>query len=473
MVESGLQVDSTALLPLLPRATAAAATGVALPVLFTLAIVLTFGGTVTAGLAAGAAIAPTSLGFTSQLLADAHLLDTQLGRLIAAAAVLDDVMSLVLLAEVQALEAAHVGAWAVAAPIVASVGAILLGTAIAWGVSANVAWLEATASACVRAAVGGTSPQAEQGLELTAVQAGEPSSLQVTCSDEGSDGAHTPVEVVVAVPLTGVGDEGSVQSEGGRQLHEGSTDAALREAIDLDEVATPVAQLCSVGSSERQGDEHGAYTALHSGTGACLLFLMCCLATGMAAACSAVRSSDLLGVFLAGLAFSRSDATKQAWESHVHPFVGWGSALFFSCTVGFAVPPVRSLFTPGALGQGAALFLAAVAGKLALGVWAPPPLAWGPAMLLGWAMNGRGEFSFLIARQAVQAGLLSPATAGGVVWAVVLSTLLAPIGFHYTLPWLGPPHPERIQGVYSPSSSTSPSPWESAAESDAGTAAAS
>lgn len=164
--------------------------------------------------------------------------------------------------------------------------------------------------------------------------------------------------------------------------------------------------------------------------GRVMLVALFALAVVMATACSAVRSSDLMGVFLAGLAFSGSNAVRAAWKQHVHVFVPWGSALFFACTVGFAVPPVSTLFTAGALLRGLCLLAVAVGGKLLLGLWAYPLQA-SNAMLLGWAMNGRGEFSFLITQQAVESGLLGEDLAGGVVWAVVLSTVVAPVGFRY------------------------------------------
>lgn len=51
----------------------------------------------------GAALSPTSLGFSAQLLGELGQLATPIGHLICTAAVIDDVLSLLLLAEVQAL----------------------------------------------------------------------------------------------------------------------------------------------------------------------------------------------------------------------------------------------------------------------------------------------------------------------------------------------------------------------------------
>lgn len=56
-----------------------------------------------AALAIGAALSPTSLGFSAQLLGEVGQLTTPIGQLICTAAVIDDVLSLLLLVEVQAL----------------------------------------------------------------------------------------------------------------------------------------------------------------------------------------------------------------------------------------------------------------------------------------------------------------------------------------------------------------------------------
>lgn len=104
VVESGLNVDLASVLSIGPRAVGAAILGVAAPVGLSIAVLSgIFGADIRAGLAAGAAIAPTSLGFSAQLLKLSGKLQTQFGALICAAAVIDDVVSLTLLAEVQAL----------------------------------------------------------------------------------------------------------------------------------------------------------------------------------------------------------------------------------------------------------------------------------------------------------------------------------------------------------------------------------
>lgn len=70
----------------------------------------------------------------------------------------------------------------------------------------------------------------------------------------------------------------------------------------------------------------------------------------------------------------------------------WGARLFFSATVAFSVP---SIYKDGGLlrlrpfWKGLVLTVAAVVGKLVVGLYAGPPLTLSGFLKLGWAMNGR------------------------------------------------------------------------------------
>lgn len=72
----------------------------------------------------------------------------------------------------------------------------------------------------------------------------------------------------------------------------------------------------------------------------------------------------------------------------------WGARLFFSATVAFSVP---SIYKDGGLlslrpfWKGLVLTVAAVVGKLVVGLYAGPPLTLVGFLKLGWAMNGRCE----------------------------------------------------------------------------------
>ncbi|CAN0286965.1 unnamed protein product, partial [Laminaria digitata] len=125
---------------------------------------------------------------------------------------------------------------------------------------------------------------------------------------------------------------------------------------------------------------------------------------------SAIGSSDLLGCFFGGVAFSGVPGVEKVWERQMKRFSQWGLRLFFAATVAFSVPSIYQdggLLRVGPFWKGLVLTVAAVVGKLAVGVFAGPPLTLSGFLKLGWAMNGRGEFSFLIAQEASDEGVLS------------------------------------------------------------------
>jgi Kef-type K+ transport system membrane component KefB len=78
------------------------------------------------GLACGSALASTGIGFTLSLMKDLDLLSTPLGQLVAAAAMIDDVSSMVLLAILQGatsiVETGEADALAMIKPVIASLG---------------------------------------------------------------------------------------------------------------------------------------------------------------------------------------------------------------------------------------------------------------------------------------------------------------------------------------------------------------
>merc|ERR1719218_169623 len=78
------------------------------------------------GLACGSALASTGIGFTLTLMKDLDLLSTPLGQLVAAAAMIDDVSSMVLLAILQGatsmVETGEADALAMIKPVIASLG---------------------------------------------------------------------------------------------------------------------------------------------------------------------------------------------------------------------------------------------------------------------------------------------------------------------------------------------------------------
>jgi len=87
-----------------------------------------FGYEMKAAIAAGTALSSTAIGFTVQVLNDNGILQDRLGQLIMAGAMLDDVISLVLLAMLTGLAPGHsLSAMTILTPLIASAGVMIIG----------------------------------------------------------------------------------------------------------------------------------------------------------------------------------------------------------------------------------------------------------------------------------------------------------------------------------------------------------
>lgn len=145
--------------------------------------------------------------------------------------------------------------------------------------------------------------------------------------------------------------------------------------------------------------------------------------------------SHLLGAFVAGMSFTYVPRSMLVWRRQVKRILYWLVRLFFAATVAFAIP-VEVMLSWSSLWQGAVLgALACVGAKLLSGV-----AAGGDTYVIGWAMVGRGEFAYLVAQVATQTKLggsdtvlMSPRVFSAVVWALLFSTVIAPIAFKAVL----------------------------------------
>jgi Kef-type K+ transport system membrane component KefB len=72
------------------------------------------------------------------------------------------------------------------------------------------------------------------------------------------------------------------------------------------------------------------------------------VAVVFAVLCRLAQSSELLGCFFAGLAFSSSPQLKSAWPDSMQHLLTWSSSLFFACSIGFGVPSVNILLSAAA-----------------------------------------------------------------------------------------------------------------------------
>ena len=103
VLEGGIAMDAAGLKMQGVRAVVLAATGTVLPVLFGWWTMLALGQEQNSALACGIALSSTAIGFTLRMMTDLKLLHTQEGQLITAAAMIDDVFSLILLAMLSVL----------------------------------------------------------------------------------------------------------------------------------------------------------------------------------------------------------------------------------------------------------------------------------------------------------------------------------------------------------------------------------
>jgi len=167
-----------------------------------------------------------------------------------------------------------------------------------------------------------------------------------------------------------------------------------------------------------------------------LLFILIGVSTLIAFLCAVAGSSDLLGTFCGAMPFSAFPEVVEAWGRYSKQIVNWGGRLFFAATVGFGVPKVASgdnaLFDGECFGKGVVLFLVSVVGKSFLAPFAMPCNMMEMAKF-SFAMQGRGEFSFLIADQAQEDGIYEGSDFGAVVWGLLMTCIITPFGFRYIL----------------------------------------
>ena len=104
VVEAGLDVDFDMIKKIGSRAVGVAVSGSLVPLGIGAATALALGMDWKAALSVGVVLAPTSVGIALNVLSTAQVLKTETGQLIIAAAILDDVIALILLSALEALE---------------------------------------------------------------------------------------------------------------------------------------------------------------------------------------------------------------------------------------------------------------------------------------------------------------------------------------------------------------------------------
>ncbi|CAE6517183.1 unnamed protein product [Rhizoctonia solani] len=168
-----------------------------------------------------------------------------------------------------------------------------------------------------------------------------------------------------------------------------------------------------------------------------------------------IGSSMLIGAFCAGSLMSYSWKIIQArveseavvhWSPHtsferIAPVQHYVLAPFFFASIGAAIP-VRSLFQATTAWRGILYSAIMVVAKVLAGAWlpiwstleqrlhprSPATPSWPAGLFVGLALVTRGEIGLLILNIAQAEGLVNEEIFGVGIWAVVLSTLLGPIG---------------------------------------------
>jgi Kef-type K+ transport system membrane component KefB len=127
--DGGVHMDLGMLKKVGPRAFLLAVSGCFAPVILVwLVYSYGFGYEMMAGVAAGTALSSTAIGFTVQVLNDNGILQDHLGQLIMAGAMLDDVISLVLLAMLGPMSSGDgIGAMTILQPLLASAAVMVVG----------------------------------------------------------------------------------------------------------------------------------------------------------------------------------------------------------------------------------------------------------------------------------------------------------------------------------------------------------
>jgi hypothetical protein len=151
------------------------------------------------------------------------------------------------------------------------------------------------------------------------------------------------------------------------------------------------------------------------------------------------EASYLLGSFLAGLVFCRSDGLHSLFVSQFKQIILWLMRVFFAGSIGFQVP-IKNFGDATVIWQGL-MFTLAFTGKLGVGFMVPNFLQakrfrgdhLRDCLITGCAMASEGEFALVIAVFSVDAGLTSAKLYSSIVFAILLSTIIPPFMLRFTI----------------------------------------
>lgn len=130
VIEAGVDIDVTTLKLIGKRGVIIATLGSIFPIVIGLGIALILGADIKAAIAAGASFGPTSLGIAMNILKTGKIINTPTGQLIVAAAIIDDMIALIILSQLGGL-VGEISAASVLIPIVSALCFLVIGGYIA------------------------------------------------------------------------------------------------------------------------------------------------------------------------------------------------------------------------------------------------------------------------------------------------------------------------------------------------------
>lgn len=319
VVEAGIEIDLATIRLIGGRGVLIAIVGSVLPIAIGVGIAFALGTDTKGSIAAGCCFGPTSLGIAMNILRGAKIINTPVGQMIVAAAIIDDMIALIILSQLKGL-VGTITAAGVLIPVVSALSFLIIGGWIA----------------------------------------------------------------VFKFP-------------------------PLFERFVLSRVPT-----------DRKG-----YVSL----GTVFLLLI-----ALMPATQYSKASPLMGAFIAGLAFCSDHEAHNQFVSQFKRVLQWLMRIFFAASIGFQVP-IKHFANGTVIWQGM-VFLIALLGKIAVGFMVPnftqhrrfTNLHLRDCLITSFSMAAEGEFAFVIAVFSVDKGLISQDLYASIVFAVLLSTILAPFG---------------------------------------------
>ncbi|EED95900.1 Na+/H+ exchange protein also known as sodium:hydrogen antiporter, partial [Thalassiosira pseudonana CCMP1335] len=130
VLEAGIDIDLTTLKLIGSRGLLIAIVGSILPIAIAIAIAFAIGTDTAGAIAAGASFGPTSLGIAMNILRAGKIVNTPVGQLIVSAAVIDDMIALIILSQLGALSGSA-NVTDIVVPIVSALGFLIGGGYIA------------------------------------------------------------------------------------------------------------------------------------------------------------------------------------------------------------------------------------------------------------------------------------------------------------------------------------------------------